>query len=135
MTIRSQPAGATVYVDDQWVGVTPVSASYTYYGTRKMQLFKDGFETLTVKQPFPVPWYQYPPIDFVVENLWPWEIRDERVIDFQMQPQQMVPNQALLERANMLRTNTTQGVSTPLPQAQTPFQPDGPRLRPLPLVE
>jgi hypothetical protein len=115
MTLRSQPAGATVYVDDQWVGVTPVSTSFTYYGTRKIQLFKDGFETLTVKQKFDAPWYQYPPIEFFAENLWPWESRDERIVDFEMQPQQIVPNQVLLDRAEALRGNANQGLMTPLP--------------------
>src|ERR1700690_4113146 len=52
MTIRSNPPGALVYVDDYEIGTTPVSASFTYYGTRKIRLVKDGYETLTVMQKF-----------------------------------------------------------------------------------
>ena len=114
MTIRSNPPGAVAFVDDQRIGVTPVSTAFTYYGTRKIQLFKDGFEPLTVKQRFSVPWYEYPPLDFFVENLWPQEIRDERVVNFEMIPQQIVPNDELLERAEMLRGNTQAGQVTPL---------------------
>jgi hypothetical protein len=121
MTLRSQPTGATAYVDDQYIGITPVSTAFTYYGTRKLQLFKDGYETLTVKQPFRPPWYQIPPLDFVAENLWPWETRDERVVDFQLQPQSVVPNEILLERGEGLRTSVRQGISTPLPNATAPF--------------
>jgi hypothetical protein len=119
MTIRSNPPGALVYVDDQEVGVTPAATEFVYYGTRKIQIFADGYETLTVKQPFPAPWYQIPPIDFFVENLWPWEIRDERAIQFDLQPLQMVPNEKLIERAEMLRSNTQAGVVTPLPVTGT----------------
>jgi hypothetical protein len=56
MTIRSDPPGALVYVDDYEIGNTPVSTDFVYYGTRKIRLVKDGYETLTVRQPFPVPW-------------------------------------------------------------------------------
>ncbi|MCB9920876.1 MAG: PEGA domain-containing protein [Planctomycetaceae bacterium] len=130
MTIRTNPPGAVAFVDDQRIGVTPVSTPFTYYGTRKIQLFKDGFEPLTVKQRFDVPWYEYPPLDFIVENLWPHELRDERIVDFEMTPQQIVPNEELLGRAEMLRGNAQAGHTTPLwtapadqIQPGTPVQP------------
>jgi hypothetical protein len=117
MTIRSNPPGAVAFVDEQEIGVTPVSAAFTYYGTRKLQLFRDGSETLTVKQPFTAPWYQIPPLDFFFENLWPFEIRDERIVDFDLPPQQNVPNEKVIERGEMLRGSTRAGVLTPLPAA------------------
>ncbi len=117
MLVRSQPAGATVYVDDQEIGMTPVSVEFTYYGTRKVQLIKDGYETLTVKQAFFPPWYQFPVMEFISETLSPWEHRDEHVLDFQMEPQQILPADRLLERAQELRTNASFGFSPALPQA------------------
>ena len=119
MTIRSNPSGAVAFVDDQEIGVTPVSTPFTYYATRKVQLFHDGFETLTVKQPFPAPWYEIPPLDFFFENLWPFEIRDERILDFDLPPQQIVPNEKVIERAEMLRSTTRAGTITPLPATAT----------------
>jgi hypothetical protein len=115
MTVRSNPSGALVYVDNQEIGVTPVSAPFTYYGTRTIQIFADGYEPLTVKQPFPAPWYEVPPLDFFFENIWPREIRDERVVNFDLQPQLMIPNEKLIERAQMLRGNSQAGVVIPLP--------------------
>ena len=67
MTVRSNPPGALVYVDDYQIGTTPVSTDFVYYGTRKIRLIKDGYDTLTVQQPFPVPWYEIFPLDFVTE--------------------------------------------------------------------
>src|SRR5262245_60100676 len=83
-TIRSNPPGAQVYVDDYEIGTTPASHDFTYYGTRKIRLVKDGYETLTVYQPMPTPWYQWPGLDFFSDNLWPHEIRDERSFNYQM---------------------------------------------------
>src|SRR5688500_13325108 len=66
-TIRSNPPGALVYVDNHEIGVTPVATDFIYYGTRQIRLVKDGYETLTVLQGVPAPWYQYFPIDFFAE--------------------------------------------------------------------
>jgi hypothetical protein len=103
MTIRSNPPGALVYVDDYQIGTTPVSHDFVYYGTRKIRLVKDGYETLTVRQPFPVPWYEYFPLDFVSENLIPWEIRDERVVDLAMAPAAATPPELVVARAEQAR--------------------------------
>jgi hypothetical protein len=103
LTIRSNPPGARVYVGDEEIGTTPVSTDFVYYGTRRIRLAKDGYETLVVNQPIPTPWYQIPPLDFVSENVVPGEIRDERVVNFQLVPLQHVPTEQLLSRAEQLR--------------------------------
>jgi hypothetical protein len=118
LTIRSNPPGALVYVDDYPIGTTPVSTNFIYYGKRKVRLVLSGYETLTVIQPIPTPWYEYPGLDFVTENLLPGEIRDDRVVDFQLKPQVMVPSQQLLGRAENLR----HGAAAP----QSPLPPAGP---------
>lgn len=118
MTIRSNPPGALVYVDDYQLGTTPVSHDFVYYGTRKIRLVKDGYETLTVRQPFPVPWYEIFPLDFVTENLIPWEIRDERVVDLAMQPAASTPPELVVSRAEQVRL-----AAGSLPPAASPVAP------------
>lgn len=103
MTIRSNPPGALVYVDNYEIGVTPCSTSFLYYGTREIRLVKDGYETLTVKQPIPTPWYQIPPLDFFSENVAPQELRDEHVFTYTLTPQVIVPTEQLIGRAEELR--------------------------------
>jgi hypothetical protein len=114
MTIRSFPPGAQVFVDDQEIGTTPCSASFVYYGTRKLTVIKEGFKTETLWQAFNAPWYQIPPLDIVTENLIVQEIRDERVVDVQLQPEEIVPQQQLLDRAQLLRDSAQTGAVTPL---------------------
>lgn len=120
MTVRSNVPGAQVYVDNYEIGRTPASTDFVYYGKRNIRLVKDGFETLTVEQPIGPPWYQWPGLDFFFENLWPLEIRDERQFAFEMKPQYVVPTEALLGRAEELRTATMQPSATPAVVAPAP---------------
>ena len=103
LTIISDPPGATVYVDNEEVGITPCSVSYIYYGTRQITLIKDGYETRTVLQEMPAPWYEYFPIEFVSENLIPWELRDERTVEYKLLPQPLTPVSQILQRGEDLR--------------------------------
>jgi hypothetical protein len=131
MTVRTFPPGAQVFVDDQEIGITPVSASFVYYGTRKITVMKDGYRTETLFHTFSPPWYQIPPLDFVSENLVPREIRDERIVDVQLVPEEVVSQQKLVERAQSLRDNATAGYVTPLlnlpPGATGPIREPEPR--------
>jgi PEGA domain len=108
LNVFSNPPGALVYVDNQQIGTTPCSVDFTYYGTREIRLVKPGYETLTVNQPIPTPWYEIPPLDFISENLVATKIRDNRTVSYNLAPQLIVPNEQLLERANQLRQETQQ---------------------------
>ncbi|MFO0899618.1 MAG: PEGA domain-containing protein [Pirellulales bacterium] len=112
LIIQSNPPGALVYIGDQEIGTTPVAVNYIYYGTRKIRLVKDGYETLTALEPIPAPWWDHFPLDFVSENMVPGELRDVRVLSYQMVPQMNVPPQELLGRAEELRRA---GKGTPAP--------------------
>jgi hypothetical protein len=120
LTVRTQPPGAQVFVDDQEIGTTPCSSSFVYYGTRKVTLIKDGYRTETIYQKLNPPWYQIPPLDFVSDNFLIREVRDERIVDVQMVPQEIVPQARLLERASALRNGALTGQITMPPGADSP---------------
>ena len=109
MTFRSNPPGALVLVDGQEIGFTPVSVDFTYYGTREITLIKDGYETLTVLQDVPAPWYQYVPLDFVSDNFLPYKVTNRHEFSYRLQRTTTVPTQELLDRANSLRSETRIG--------------------------
>jgi len=121
LTVRTNPPGALLYVDDYEIGTTPISTDFIYYGKRKIRLVKDGYETLIVTQWIPPPWYEVPPLDFISENLVPGYIRDQRVLDFQLKPQTLVPTEQLISRAEGLRRglHAVSGVGSPQPGAPT----------------
>jgi hypothetical protein len=114
LNVNSNPQGALVYVDNQQVGVTPCSVDFTYYGTREIRLIKPGFETLTVNQPIPAPWYEYLGLDFISENLVTTKIRDNRTVNYNLAPQLIVPTQELIDRGNQLRQDTLQYGTAPV---------------------
>jgi hypothetical protein len=126
MMIRTnvdQPTGALVYVDDYEIGTTPISHSFTYYGTRKIRLVKDGYETLTVMQPIPPPWYEIPPLDFFFENVLPGELRDHRTLTYQLRPQMAVAPDELLGRAEALRGRAQASSVPAIPAGAVPSAP------------
>lgn len=106
MIIDSEPRGALVNVNGTDVGATPVNVPshlFLYYGHYDIRLFKDNLEPLYVKQAVPPPWYQYPVIDFVAENLVPWSISDRREFTYQLLPNRVVPPEELLRNADAQR--------------------------------
>jgi hypothetical protein len=128
LTINSNPPGALVRIDDEDIGQTPVSVPFTYYGTRKVQLIRPGYETLTVLQRIKAPWYEYPGIDFFSEHFALHEVRDERDLFYELKPAAMVPNEQLLQRAEQLRNNSRAAAADPLapPAATIPGLPPAP---------
>lgn len=121
MTVRSSPPGALVFIDGQEIGRTPVATQFTYYGTRNIRLVKDGFETISVNQRFPAPWYQVPPLDFVSENLVPQELRDEHVVSFELSPQANVSTDDVLIHAEQLRSEVRQATPASAMPLATPL--------------
>ena len=112
LTVRTTPPGAVVSVDNQIIGTTPAATSFTYYGTREIRVEKEGFRTEAIKRRLNTPWYEAPVLDFVSESLWPWEIRDERIIDVQLVPETIEPTASVLQRADELRRQSRAGVVT-----------------------
>ena len=86
LTIRTDPPGALAEVDGVPFGPTPISTDFTYYGTREIKLSMPGYETLTVQQPVPRPWYQVFPIEFFADNLLPFQVTNRHDFTYPLQP-------------------------------------------------
>ncbi|HUG90501.1 MAG TPA: PEGA domain-containing protein [Planctomycetaceae bacterium] len=111
LTVRSDPPGALVIIDGREVGFTPYTTDFIYYGTREITLVKDGYETLTVMQPVPPPWYQVPPLDFISDNLLPFKVTNRHEYVYALEPQGSPRVEQLIDRANHLRSETQFGRS------------------------
>ncbi len=115
LTVRTNPPGAMVYVDRQPIGMTPVSTKFTYYGTRHFEIIKDGYRTEKFLRRFNPPWYELPGLAFASETLWPFEKRDERVVDVQLSPDPVVPVEAVIASGQELRDQSRLGVAVTAP--------------------
>jgi hypothetical protein len=127
-TIYSDPPGALVYHNGNYLGMTPQDGYLTYYGKQQFTLIKEGYETLDVVQSYPPPWYEWPGIDFFTENIWPFKLRDVRKFSYTMRPLQTIPPDDMRSRAEELRARG-QNIGVPLPPrplASTPPTPPTP---------
>lgn len=104
VSITSEPAGATVWMNDQEIGRTPVYRDFTWYGTYDVQVRAEGYETLNARTPVIAPWWQWPPIDFFAEFIP--GAKDERSIHYTLKPATTQPTdeQALLARARQMQS-------------------------------
>jgi hypothetical protein len=121
MVITSDPPADLVLINNQPIGPAPADYSFVYYGTYKITLIKEGYQTLVFDQEVRTPWYERIPLDFVVENLWPRHIEDVRPFHYQLCPLEAVQIDPLLNQAEMLR-----GRGRALPQSEG-VQPPPPR--------
>jgi hypothetical protein len=101
--IESEPPGALVLVNGAPLGTTPVDGYFTYYGTYDITLVKDGYQTKVVPQKISMPWFEYPGVDFVTENLFPGKVEDVRRFHYTLEPLVQVRTDDLLQQAQQLR--------------------------------
>ena len=100
MTIKSEPPHALVYLEGQETGQTPCTVEFVHYGVREITLYKQGYASKKVFEEIRPPWYQIVPIDFFFEVLWPFTIKDQRVLAYNLEPVKEVNQKELLERAD-----------------------------------
>src|SRR5262249_23730204 len=74
--IPSEPPGAVVYRNGQPIGATPLEEPFVYHGHYHYRFVKDGYQPQDVYPDLVPPWYEWPGVDFVTENLVPYTFRD-----------------------------------------------------------
>lgn len=121
MTVRTDPPGALVEIDGTPIGFSPASMSFTYYAPRKIKITHDDYETLTVIQDVPPPWWDNWLTEFFTENLWPFTLRDERVFHYVLEPRKAHSTESILRRAEEVRQQAHLG-DAPYPYSM-PDQP------------
>lgn len=108
LVIQSEPSDALVLVDGHEAGRSPAVVKFTFYGTRRIVLKKEGYETTTAFAEVRPPWYQFFPIDFVSEILVPTRIVDRHEFTYTLKEATPAKEEALLDRAEALRTEVRQ---------------------------
>lgn len=91
LTIRSEPPGATIMVNDEIVGVTPHSYDFLWYGWHRISLAKDGYERLDDRVNIASPPVLWIPFDLAMELL-PMTFRDDRQFAYQLAPLAPLPD-------------------------------------------
>lgn len=93
-----------VYLDDEPIGETPVTTTFTYYGTRKITLEKTDaedrllYERKIVYEKIKPPLYQIFPLDFFSEIVIPAKLKDEHYLTYQLEPLKQLPKEELQKK-------------------------------------
>jgi hypothetical protein len=106
LTIKTEPQGALVYLNDVEVGVSPVSTDFVWYGDYDVAVRKEGYQTLHTHWDVKPPWYQVPPIDFFADVLYPGRIHDQRRVELKLEPWREPEQDDLVGRAREMRERT-----------------------------
>jgi hypothetical protein len=104
LTINTNPAGAQVFLNDEELGVSPVTTSFSWYGDYNITIRKQGCETLQTHRKLESPWYDLFPFDFAAQVIYPGRIVDSYEWSFDLQPQKEVNRQELIQQAQQLKT-------------------------------
>jgi hypothetical protein len=118
--VQSDPPGALIFHNGIYLGPTPADGYVTYYGKQKFTLMKAGYETLDVVQTYDPPWYEWPGIDFLSENVWPFKVRDVRCFTYTLQPLQTARPDEVRQRGEALRS---EGQAIGVPREPRPVGP------------
>lgn len=113
ITVKTNPSNALVYIDNELIGESPVTTPFTFYGTRKIMIEKkdeDGVlthERTIVFEKIKAPVYEIFPLDFFSELIWPFTIKDDQVLSYnlvELAPLSIKERQAkMLKNAEELR--------------------------------
>ena len=104
LTINTEPQGAVVVLNDQEIGVSPVTVPFNWYGDYWVRATRDGYETLNTHRRLKAPLYDHPPLDFFAQVLWPGRIVDAYEWTFDLSPKEYPTRDELIEQAQSLRT-------------------------------
>lgn len=91
INIETSPSNASIYIDNKYVGESPVSIPFTHYGTRKITIEKrDENERLVYKrkiifEEIKAPFYELFPIDIISEVVLPIKYEDNHYFNYQLE--------------------------------------------------
>jgi hypothetical protein len=110
VSINTEPQGATVFLNDQEVGNSPVRVPFTWYGDYDLIIRKTGYKTVSTNCNVKTPWYETPGIDIFTECFMPFTVHDDRDLGTYTLEPQVAPNrEALLQAADEARAETLSG--------------------------
>lgn len=85
LTIRTDPPGALVYINDALKGTSPVRYDFLWYGWHRIMIRKEGYERLEDRRQLRAPIYLWIPFDLAVEVL-PFPVHDDRTWSYTLTP-------------------------------------------------
>jgi hypothetical protein len=102
LTIHTEPPRARVILNDQEIGVSPVTVPFNWYGDYWVRISKDGYETLDTHRELKAPLHDRFPFDFFAQILYPGRIVDAYEWTFELEPKEYPTREELIESGQAL---------------------------------
>jgi len=90
LTIKTEPPGAAVFVNDELKGESPVTYDFTWYGWHRVTIRKEGFQRVEDRRLLRAPPYLWIPLDLAMQ-LVPVAVRDTRTWTYALEPMKELP--------------------------------------------
>ena len=103
LTINTKPQGAVVALNDEEIGVSPVTVNFKWYGDYCVRISKEGYETLDTHRELKGPWYDHFPFDFFAQIVNPNRIADSYEWMFELSPRRQISPDELIQDARELK--------------------------------
>lgn len=103
LTINTDPQGALVVLNDEEIGISPVTVEFNWYGDYKVRLSKDGYGIVNTHRKLAAPRHDHFPLDFFYEVLWPGLVVDEYEWTFALPQYQPPLRQDLIDSSRRLK--------------------------------
>lgn len=102
LTINTEPQGALIILNDEEIGISPVTVSFEWYGDYWVRISKEGYESLNTHRPLKGPWYDNFPFDFFAQIISPDRIVDSYEWTFPLEPKKQISREELIQAAGKL---------------------------------
>jgi hypothetical protein len=99
LTINTKPQGALVVLNDEEIGLAPVTVNFNWYGDYCVRIQKEGYETLNTHRELKGPWYDGFPFDFFAQIVNPNRIVNSYEWTFDLTPKQQISQEELIQNA------------------------------------
>ena len=103
LTINTEPQGALIMLNDEEIGISPVTVSFEWYGDYWVRISKEGYESLNTHRPLKGPWYDMFPFDFFAQIINPDRIVDSYEWTFSLDPKKQISREELIQAAEKLK--------------------------------
>jgi len=103
LTINTEPQGAIVALNDEEIGISPVTIEFNWYGDYNIRIEKQGYETLNTHRELKGPVHDHFPFDFMFEVLWPGRIIDEYEWSFRLTAYEPASRDELLRASEVMK--------------------------------
>ena len=98
MTIKSDPPGALVYLNDHEIGRTPLKTDFEWYGDYDIELRLSGHKTLKTTRWIIAPFWNWIPLDLIA-SVQPFRLKDQHHLFYKLETETVIeadPAQLLL---------------------------------------